>query len=318
MEEAAGAGLLPQQLERWTEAGLIDADQASRIRAAEHAQKDEPPERRMPLVAEVVGYLGAIIAITAIGAVTHQSWKHVPPSAELIVAGVLAIGLLTGGAAVRAGGEPALARLRGVLWFLGTASAAGFVAVVTRRYLHLSGDSVALCAEGAWLACAVPLWWRARSALQQAAAFGGAIALVETCLERIDPNFGSFGFGLALWVLAGAWAIAVYLGYFTPRTMGVLLSSGGLQIGAIVAMDGVDSVLGSVMAVVTVAGLLAAGVVSRRVLLTGVGAAGALYVIPDVAHEYLPGSVAAPLATAVVGLVLVGIALWLARLRRRA
>jgi len=41
-------------------------------------------------------------------------------------------------------------------------------------------------------------------------------------------------------------------------------------------------------------------------------------VIPDVAARYLPGSLAAPLAVAMVGLVLFGIALWLARHRRSA
>jgi len=55
----------------------------------------------------------------------------------------------------------------------------------------------------------------------------------------------------------------------------------------------------------------------HEVPLIGIGAAGTLYVVPDVATRYLPGSVAAPLAIAIVGVVLLGFALWLAKQRRR-
>jgi hypothetical protein len=51
-------------------------------------------------------------------------------------------------------------------------------------------------------------------------------------------------------------------------------------------------------------------------VLIAIGAAGTLYVIPAVAARYLPGSLAAPLAVAMVGLVLLGVAMWLARHRR--
>jgi len=54
------------------------------------------------------------------------------------------------------------------------------------------------------------------------------------------------------------------------------------------------------------------------VLLIAIGGVGTLYVVPDAAARYLPGSVAAPLAVAVVGLMMFGIAFWLARTRRKA
>jgi hypothetical protein len=100
-----------------------------------------------------------------------------------------------------------------------------------------------------------------------------------------------------------------------PRTTGLLLAGAGALTGAIIAMEA-DTAAGQALALLTVAGLLAAGIVAHRVLLIGIGAAGTLYVIPDVANRYLPGSLAAPLAVATVGLVLLGIALWLARQRR--
>lgn len=48
------------------------------------------------------------------------------------------------------------------------------------------------------------------------------------------------------------------------------------------------------------------------------GAIGTIWIVPEVAHDYLPGSVWAPLSVAVTALVLCGAAIWLARSRHSA
>ncbi|MGN6790949.1 MAG: DUF2157 domain-containing protein [Streptosporangiaceae bacterium] len=315
MADSAGTMLLREQLQRWTEAGLIDADQAGRIEAAEVAHLHGQRRRRLPLVAEVLGYLGAVLAVTAIAVAMRQVWTHVPPAAWLTFTAVLSIGLLIAGVLVSTGEEPAFGRLRSVLWLLATASAAGCIAVLTGRILHLADTSVALSAAAAWLTCAIPLWWRTRSAVQQVALFGGAIALAETGLDRLYPHAETLGYGFILWGLAAGWGIATARGYLMPRITGLVLSGAGALTGATIAMT-TDNAAGQVLALLTVAGLLTAGVAAHRVLLIGIGSAGTLYVIPAVATRYLPGSLAAPLAVAMVGLVLFGVAMWLARHRR--
>jgi hypothetical protein len=76
-----------------------------------------------------------------------------------------------------------------------------------------------------------------------------------------------------------------------------------------------DLPAGQALAVMTVAGLLAAGVALRRVLLLGLGAFGAIAILPQVAIRYLPGGAGAAAAVFAVGLVMFGVALWLARAR---
>src|SRR5262245_59398214 len=151
MTEPPDPGALRQQLARWTAAGLIDSDQADRIEAAERERAAAVPRRRLPIVTEVLGYVGAVIAMTAIVVTVHKIWKHVPTAVELGTAGVIAVGLLLAGAALRADSDLALARLRSVLWLFSTAGAAAFVAVLTDSYLHLADKDVALATAAAWL-----------------------------------------------------------------------------------------------------------------------------------------------------------------------
>ena len=143
---------------------------------------------------EALGYLGAVIAIAAGASVVMHFWHNLPASAELAFFGVVAVGLLATGAVLRTGDEPALGRLRSVLWLLSTISAASFVAVLADQIWHLSGGTVALLAEGAGTVYAIGLWWRTRATLQHLAVFAGAAALVATAINQVAP-------GTAAWVL---------------------------------------------------------------------------------------------------------------------
>src|SRR5690348_9826183 len=101
MTQPTGTPVLREQLDRWTAAGFIDNDQAGRIEAAEQARAALQPRRRLPLVAEVLGYVGAILATSAVVVALRQVWHHVPPAAWLAFTAVLTLGLLVGGAFVR-------------------------------------------------------------------------------------------------------------------------------------------------------------------------------------------------------------------------
>jgi len=307
---------LNEQLARWTAAALIEPAQAKRISEYEAARSPVPPaqaqHRRLPLVAEVLGYVGAVIAITALVVAVRQFWPHVPAAVELAFAGSAAVLLAVAGAALRINGEPAFARLRSVLWLLATVGAAAFAAVLTDRVLRMTDDDVALVTASTWTACAIPLWWRCRSGLLQLAMFGGSVAIVETTIGRFVDYPLDWQFGLGLWALSSLWGAAAWQSWLTPRTAGLAAAGSGVLVGAILT---VDTSAGLPFALATVAGLLAAGVASRKGALLGLGVAGLIYVVPEAANRYLPRSAAAPIAVALVGLLLMAIALWLARSR---
>ncbi|HEY2549065.1 MAG TPA: DUF2157 domain-containing protein [Streptosporangiaceae bacterium] len=324
MAGPVASGALRDQLAGWIAAGLIDEGQARRIDAAEQEQLEAvAPGRltetaaghRLPLIAEVLGYLGAAIAVAGGVITVGQSWQSIPAPVQLALFAVAAIGLLGVGAAMPAGKEPAFARLRSVVWLLATASVTAFAAVLTQRYLDVPGSDSAMIWAAAWLACAAPLWWRTRSALQHLAAFGGTITLAEIIFDRLDSAAGIFGYGLALWIICLLWAAATQAGYLPPRGTGFVLSGAGLLTGAIICTEAGD---GLPLAILTVAGLLTAGIMTRRVLVIVIGAIGAMYVVPYTAAKYLPGSVGTPPAAALTGLALLGMALWLARKHHQA
>jgi hypothetical protein len=323
MARSASGPALLEQLTRWTELGLIDAGQAAGIEAAEASRaaspqpaSPQPAPRRQPLVVEALGYLGAVLAVVAGLIAARQLWPHVPAGTELACAAVAAIVLLVAGALLQTRDQPPLGRLRSVLWLLSAGSLAAAVGLLTGHHFgNLALTSSLLVTEAVATAYAAVLWWRFRRALQHLAVFGGTVALIGTAIAREWPGVMPWGFGAALWALSLLWGIAVWRGRLVPLAAGYVAAAVGLLAGAQTAMG---PPAGVVLAVATVAGLLAAGVALREVLLLGFGAVGTIVILPEVATRYLPSRVGAAVAVLAVGLIMLGVALWLARTRQRA
>ena len=332
MPESASGRDLDEQLTRWTAEGLIDAGQATRIAAAEAARLEPlgaavspdrpgterpvpaPAARRAPLAAEALGYIGGALAIVAGFSVVPMLWPGIPTGAELALAAVAATAFWAAGAVLRTDGEPAFRRLRAVLWLLSTASLAAFVGVVAAQLWDLGATTAGLVTAAVVTVYAVLLWWRTRAVLQHLAMFAGTAVVAGTGIASLAPGSGAWGPGLAVWAVSVLWGTASHRGYLVPVTAGYVAAGIGLLTGAQMTMQ---TAAGHGLALATVAGLLAAGVVLRRVLLLGLGAVGIVVMVPQTATRYLPTSAAAPLAVFVVGLSLLGLALWLAKSRKR-
>lgn len=322
---------LRKQLDRWVADGLMDAGQAQRIEAAEvqraeaaGAQRIEAagvrragtgtaPRRaggRIPLIAEALGYVGGVLAVVASFVSVSRLWPHIPVGAQLAFAAFAAAVLGVAASVMRVGEEPAFARLRSFLWFLSTAGVATFMGVLADQVWHLGLISSLLVTAVVTDAYAVLAWWRTRASLQHLTAFCLTAAAVAFGITRFAPGLDLWGPGLGVWVLSAAWGIAVHRGYLRPVAAGYVAAGAGLLVGAMMTMQ---EAAGHVLAQATVAGLLVAGVALRRLWLVALGAVGVIVVVPETASRYLPGSIAVPLAILVVGLALIGVALWLAK-----
>jgi hypothetical protein len=286
--------------------------------SAEEAPATAPEPAAVPraaLLAEVIGYAGGALVIVAGTYLAGELWRNIPTGAALALAAVASVALGAAGVALRTPGSPPARRLRSVLWLLSTASLAAFMGILGNQVWQLSPAGTTMAAAAAAGVYGAAQWWRTRAVLQHLAVFASAAVLVGTAVAQLGPGLGNWALGLGIWTLSALWGGAVIRGYLLPRGAGYFAAGFGLLIGAQLTMD---VPAGHLLALATVAGLLAGGVLLREVWLAGLGAVGVLLVVPQTAERYLPESAAAPLAVFVTGAVLVGFAVWLAKRRNRS
>jgi hypothetical protein len=295
-----------------------DAEGMNTNLSAEEAPATAPEPAAVPraaLLAEVIGYAGGALVIVAGTYLAGELWRNIPTGAALALAAVACAALGAAGAALRTSGSPPARRLRSVLWLLSTASLAAFMGILGNQVWQLSPAGTTMAAAAAAGVYGAAQWWRTRAVLQHLAVFASAAVLVGTAVAQLGPGLGNWALGLGIWTLSALWGGAVIRGYLLPRGAGYFAAGFGLLIGAQLTMD---VPAGHLLALATVAGLLAGGVLLREVWLAGLGAVGVLLVVPQTAERYLPESAAAPLAVFVAGAVLVGSAVWLAKRRARS
>jgi hypothetical protein len=309
---------LHSSLQRWVAHGLLRPDQAERIEALETGAPAPArlpvgrPERsaRLAYTVEALGYLGATLAVIAGFITVGELWPDIPVPVQLGLAAAGAVLLGLAGSLVPAVGDEAFARLRSVLRVLSTACVATFIALVGAQILHLADHDTFLLAAAGTAATACGWWFLEKVALQHVAMFAALTLTVIAIVLATAPEVHSWWVGLTLWACSAAWVWPAQRGLVPPRRAGLVVAVVGL-VGASPVMA--RFALGTLLALGTVAALLAAGVLARQAWLLAAGALETLLVVPQAAQQYLPESVAAPLAVFLVGVVLVGIALWLAR-----
>lgn len=262
---------LGHQLERWVAAGLLTEPQSTAILAHEEAALVEahaawlasqpspaPPTRprRVPVVAEALGYLGGMLAVIGLGLVLSRVWPDMSVAGRAALAGVTALALLGGGALVRDQTEPALVRLRAFLWLASTAATALFVGVLVRDGYDTSAvETVALGCAAAVAAQSGLLWrWQDRP-LQQLTFLGGVVVAVGALAAELAA-IGPQGIAVAA---TGAVLLAAGLRRLTPsavltEAVGALALLGGV---IMISSDDGWPPVGMVLIVIVALGLLA-------------------------------------------------------------
>ncbi len=199
---------LAADLDRWVAAGLVTEDQEDAIltyegllaapadAAAAPAGAARP--RRIPAVAEALGYLGGILAVTGLGLILSRYWPDMATAGRLGLSGGAAVALLGAGALAREAADPALARLRWFLWLAATAATGLFGGVAALDGLDAAPETVTLAAA-APVAVLSALLWRGRDRpLQQLTCLGGIAVTAGAAMAEIATGTPV---GLAAWVV---------------------------------------------------------------------------------------------------------------------
>jgi hypothetical protein len=311
-----------EHLDRWESERLLTHAEAEAIRAFEVAEAG--PERRIPLVAEVLGYVGAALVVAAGAVLFGERWTDLSRTVQLLCLGGLTLLFLAPGWPLRRHAEPALRRLSGVLWTVSTCALAGFLAVLLVD--RPSGSDVPTWAPFA-VAFGTAVYARLLlvavgvSTSLQLALFGatlGAMAgagawAVEGGWGWLENN-GDLMFATGLLVLAVSWLVAGRAGVLAPELTADVIGTVGGFIAPLIVMgrwEGVATLLGVVVA----AGLLATSVWLRSVAMLALAGIGLFAYLTAAIVYYLADSVGLPIALFASGVALVAVAVMVARLK---
>ena len=294
------------------------------------AAEGEQGAQRISLLTEAAAYVGVILllvgAIIAIG----PRWNDITRCGQVAVYAAAAVFFLLVGIIVRQVREPAIQRLAGVAWFLSVVGVAGAVWLATYR-VHGKTDAVTLLAVGvAVTVYAAALWLVRRYALQNLALFVGLVVTILGIVAIVTVPAGTgptpspdinlptpvLAIALPLWVFGLAWAELGWQRYVEP--LWVTIPSGVIL--ALIAPSFAAGHYGWMCAIgiATAAAAMAASVPLRNVPLLALGALAMFGYVTSIAARYLHQSLGVPSALAIIGVLIIGLAVVSARLMRAA
>ncbi|HET7475735.1 MAG TPA: DUF2157 domain-containing protein [Dermatophilaceae bacterium] len=307
---------LTSLLKTWVADQLITPEQADRILVRGDVLVQAPPavqERphgRSSLVIEALSYLGGVIILVASILIASLYWTQVGTTARLVIVGGVAAVLLAAGFAIPERLEDVGIRLRSVLWLVSTGAFAGFVGLLGADALSLADKDVLLLISSCVAAYAAGLWLIGRTLVQQVATMVSLMLTAAALTNELSVSDALPGF--AVWGVALIWLLLGWGGVLEPRRFVMVFGAAGMFAGALTT---IPTYAGITLALVTAVAVVATAVLFHDLLLLAVGAFGTLLVLPSSVIELFPGELAAPIAMLVVGALLVGAGLFIARRR---
>ncbi len=334
-----------QLLESWVSAGIISAEQAQAIwqfeteqtRGAVPAaaapspldQAPAPPQalpqetRRVPPLAEVLGYAGGSLALGALVALTATYWGELRTPGRLIIFGFVAAICLASGWWLSANVTPQARRLGSFLLFVGVAALGCFVGFAVGHGSN-GGETALFAGAGASFICGLAIWWKRRASLQLIAMTLALATLIPAAVAvwtyESSAAANIWGFGYVL--LGVLWCLLAQKGRLKPQetawALGSLALLSGPQVLALYAHDwsddaGVNLLLGAVLSLA----LLGVAVRFGHRTPLALGAAGVVVFTPQVLHRWFGDAMGVPITLLIAGLLLLGMSAVVIRLRAR-
>jgi len=306
----------PGLLDRAVGAGIITAEQATAITALETTTTPPPGAapptgRRVPIVAEILGYLGAILAIVGVMILVGRYWDRMAPWSRLTLLGVAAVALWGAGAALDEDADPALWRLRQFLWLLSAGALAGFTGVLCVEVFAWFPQAVALTIGLVTATYGAVLWRLHDRPAQQITVVCG---LAATVVGALAWRNGAGAVGLGLWGLGVVWTALGLADLLPPQRVAVALGPALVLVGAgVTGASWAD--VAPVLGLASAAALLALGVTRRAFVVTGIGVIGIFVYLPWTAGHFFANTVGVPIILVASGVALLVVTLLLVRRR---
>ncbi|WP_062202477.1 DUF2157 domain-containing protein [Demequina salsinemoris] len=322
------------RFDEWVEAGLLEATAAEALRRyendhghAELAPKDQSPTatpapppapqegrgRALALVGEILGYLGAVLAITAISFLVSQTWSSIPTPGRIALVALLTAVVGTAGFMATHSAQDAAQRLASAL-LLATVVSSGWLAWVLVDAAGLKDEIAALWTFLVAAAVAATIYAMRRRALAQLALLAATLGVAVAAIEVLDVTEGLVP-GLVIGSVGAAWAGLAIAKVITPAVPALIA-------GGLVTVSGISTVafdedwrwlvLATGVAVAVAMLMLA---VLRRELITLMvpGGIGLLMFVPQLMEHLVGNAVATWTAVLVTGIVLIVVSIRMLR-----
>jgi hypothetical protein len=278
------------------------------------AAQGKPDARRISLLTEAVGYVGAIFILAGGIAAVSQRWPSITGWGRVGVLAGAAVFFLLVGMFVRRVHEPAIQRLVDVVWFLSVAGVAGAVGFAASGVYGTTAAVTALAVGVGITLYSAVLWLVRRHALENFALFAGLIVTICAVIFTVDSSPPSLVFAVALWGFGLAWAGLGWRRYVEP--LWVSVPSGVIL--ALIAPGLAAGEYGWVYAIgiATAVAAMAASVPLRNTPLLALGTLAMFGYLTSVVVRYFHQSLGVPGALAITGVLILGLATVTARLMR--
>jgi hypothetical protein len=331
---------LDAKLATWVEHGLLDRAQARAIASFERdtvpltprppdavsgAPHEPPPtlgagvtaeHTSRGVIAEALGYVGASLALGAAGALLVQVWDQLRPGGQVALALVLTLVLAGSAASLRSVTSPALVRLGATLASSSVLGAAWTTGLLASEVAGWRSTVVGLTVGVTALLLGALVQARRPSIPAQLVTLGGLLVTATSTLQlpRLAPDL--FWSGLLVWSLGVAWVALARGGWLRPARAGESLGAMVALVAALIAGAEARPVAGSLLVIVTAAVLVSASVLLGGAHLLVLGALGLFVGVPRLVFELFGDTLGAPALLLVVGLLLVMLAIGIARAGR--
>lgn len=327
-EHAGRSAGPPDLFDEARDRGIITPEQADQLRDLAAATPPHPPpldtrdtsadDTATPAkshigtrVAEALGYVGAALAIVAGVFIAQQFWADLTPWAQTSLLGVIAIALLGAGAAVNGPIGTPTGRLGSFLWVLAAGATAATFGVYASEVANVAEVDMALWVTAPATILAAVLWRLRERALQLITVTFGIAGVTMAILAQVDDTIVSWG-GLLIWALGIAWMLLAYARVLAPLRAALVLGALGALTGPLFMFDDNWALW---LGLATAIALIVIGIGKSITALGGMAVVALFVYIPRIVFEYVGEGLAAVVAMLFTGIVLVAIAIIVARRR---
>lgn len=302
------ATVIDTKLAEWEEAGLLTHEQVDAILTAEQAAAgSDDRSSRIPVTVEILGYLGAALALGAAFALSAEYWSDLASWAQVMLLVAVAAVLGIAGIAVRPARDPAVGRMLSVMWAASVVAAGAAVGIGIDAGTDWTGEAAGFIIGLAALALAVPMALAHRRPLQHVVMFAAA-ALTAVTATTLVVEFDAMWFGFGALAFGSAWLAASLADRLPAPATGEALGAATAIIGAQTLSADTVGPWGELVGLAVAAVLVALGLRRRPKVLLALGVVAVFLFVPQTVFAVFGETAAALVVLFVAGVVLIGFA----------